>query len=460
MPRRGNRRRKARTHVVEDEKTASALVSSEENKIPHSAVFKRGKVVPEVNELILDIRQIMRPYTALELKDATIRNKSATLATYSKHLAGPMGVTHLLAINQNKSRVNLRIARTPAGPTLLFNVQKFSLCRQIKAVQRRPFSSKAAMDHPPIVVTNNFGDKDIAPHVKLMRITFQKMFPAVNVATVRLSDVRRVVLFNLIQQPVTVHTHTSTDADAGTYDTGENNDKNNNEANITSNAMEDVVEVRHYAIKATPVGVDRKVRRVVRTKIPNLGKLNDIAEYIVGSGNGMSTAGDVSESEAEDETTHVVLSEKYTGRGNNKSQKSALKLVEIGPRLRMKLVKVERGLGGGDVMYHAFIKKTAAEVKAQKKKVEEAAALKKRRREEQESNVAAKLAAKEEKKVAKKARKEEREKEAMDALRKGGISAAQSDDAEEEEANDSGSTGSENSSDSGGGAEDVDDNWG
>lgn len=397
--------------------------------------------MPEVNELITDIRQIMRPYTALELKDATIRNKSATLATYSKHLAGPMGVTHLLAINQNKSRVNLRIARTPAGPTLLFNVQKFSLCRQIKAVQRRPFSSKAAMEHPPIVVTNNFGEKDVAPHIKLMRITFQKMFPAVNVATVRLADVRRVVLFNLIQQPA----HSTTTAND--IDNNNSGDSSNN-----SNSTEDVVEVRHYAIKATPVGVDRKVRRVVRTKIPNLGKLNDIADYIVGGGNAVS-AGDVSESEAEDETTHVVLSEKYTGRGNNRSQKSALKLVEIGPRLRMKLVKVERGIGGGDVMYHAFIKKTVSEVKAQKKKVEEAATLKKRRREEQESNVAAKLAAKEEKKTAKKAKREEREKEAMDALRKGGIS-GQNDDVEV--ANDSGSTGSE----SDGEVHDVDDNWG
>ena len=398
MPRRGNKRKKTRTHVNQEEvtnmQTALASKTSVDAKIPHSAVFQRGKIIPEVSELMHDIREIMRPYTALNLKDIRVKKKSASLAEYSKQLTGPLGVTHLLAINQNSSRVHLRIARTPAGPTLMFNVKRFSLSRQVKAVQRRPFMcGPKAMMHPPIVVTKNFGDNDAPPHVKLMRITFQKMFPAVNVAAVKLSDVRRVVLFNLIKEK----------------------DKDGN--------LGEVVEVRHYAIKATPVGVDRKVRKVVRRgNLPDLSKLDDISQYIAGNFAGRTvsnTPGDVSESEAEDEATHVVLSQKYTGKGNDKSQKSALKLVELGPRMRLKLMKVDKGLGpDSEVMYHAYIKKSASEINAQKKKLNETALLKKRRREEQEANVAAKKAALEKKKAAKKERREEREHEAMESLKR------------------------------------------
>lgn len=435
MPRKGNKRKKTRTHVNQEEitKTETALASktSADAKIPHSAVFQRGKIIPEVSELMHDIREIMRPYTALNLKDIRVKKKSASLAEYSRQLTGPLGVTHLLAINQNASRVHLRIGRTPAGPNLMFNVQRFSLSRQVKSVQRRPFScGTKAMMHPPIVVTNNFGDNDSAPHVKLMRITFQKMFPAVNVAAVKLSDVRRVVLFDLVKQK----------------------DKEGNE--------EEVVDVRHYAIKATPVGVDRKVRKVVRRgKLPDLSNLKDISEYIAGSAAGrafLGTSGDISESEAEDEATHVVLSQKYTGKGNNKSQKSALKLIELGPRMRLKLMKVENGLGSdSEVMYHAYIKKSTTEVKAQKKKIEEAASLKKRRREEQEANVAAKRTVAEDKKAAKKARREERERLAMESLKRGNLS----DEHSLEDSNRQGNEKYSKSDDAGSFSED-DDHWG
>merc|ERR1712154_750409 len=90
--------------------------------------------------------------------------------------------------------------------------------------------------HPPIVVTNNFGDKTAAPHVKLMRITFQNMFPAINVATIKLSECRRVVLFNFIRRD---------NVKDSTNDSGREEE-------------DEEVEVRHYAIRATPVGVNRK----------------------------------------------------------------------------------------------------------------------------------------------------------------------------------------------------------
>mmetsp|Transcript_6292 Transcript_6292/g.6801 ORF Transcript_6292/g.6801 Transcript_6292/m.6801 type:complete len:424 (-) Transcript_6292:1007-2278(-) len=404
MPRKGRKRKKTRTHVVENETVASALTGKSDEKIPRSLVVRRGKVESEVVELVSDLRKLMSPHTALNFQEDTKNSKlNKSLAHYAKELTSSLGITHILSISQNESKLALRMARTPVGPTLTFKIQQFSLCRHVRHVQRRPFDIDSAGNkittNPPIVVTNNFGDTTAEPHVKLMRITFQNMFPAINVATVKLRECRRVVLFNFIRRE-----NEGTDAD----DRAEEDEE---------------VEVRHYAIRAAPVGINRKVRRIIQAKIPNLSKLEDISDYITGkTSSGMQAApvtgsGAMSDSEAEDETSHIVLPQKYAGKGNMKSQKSALKLVELGPRLRLKLTKVERGLASGDVMYHSYVQKDPNEVKAQREKTAKEAALKKRRREEQEGNVRRKKATLEEKRENKKRRREERERAAMQELR-------------------------------------------
>ncbi len=363
--------------------------------------MRRGKVEQEVISLVQNLRDVMMPYTALNFKEDTKSSKlNKSLAHYSKELTGTLGLTHIMSLSQNNDKLAMRLARTPAGPTLTFKIQQFSLSKSIRKVQRRPFDmhSSNIAAHPPIVVTNNFGDASAAPHVKLMRITFQNMFPALNVATVKLRECRRVVLFNFMRR-----------------EEGEATNHNG------QSVEDEEVELRHYAIRANPVGIDKKVRRVIQAKIPNLSKLEDISDYITGTtasgAPAAAASGAMSDSEAEDETSHVVLPQKYAGKGNIKSHKSALKLVELGPRIRMKLTKVERGLASGDVMYHAYVKKDAAEARAQKEKIEQQATLKKRRREEQEENVRRKKAAKQEKLDKKKKRREERERSAMRELR-------------------------------------------
>ena len=154
------------------------------------------------------------------------------------------------------------------------------------------------------------------------------------------------------------------------------------------------IEVRHYAIKATPVGVNRKVRRLIQAKLPNLNKVQDIADYIEGTARASTNVDAASDSEPEDSTAVVELAQNYVGKGNKSQGKSALKLVEIGPRLCLELVKVEQGLGDGNVMYHAFVHKTPEEAKAIQEKAERTARLKLERRQEQERNVERKRKAK------------------------------------------------------------------
>lgn len=175
-------------------------------------------------------------------------------------VAGQLGITHLTVISQTQNNVIMRLGRFPDGPTLHFRINQYSLSRQIRATQRRPYDSPAACKSvstplcilltrelgaheaylfrtvmtPPLVVLNNF-TQATASHTKLMRVTFQHMFPTINIKTVRLSECRRVVLFHL--------------NDEGT------------------------VEMRHYAVRANPVGVSKSVKRIIEAKIPDLGSL-------------------------------------------------------------------------------------------------------------------------------------------------------------------------------------------
>eukprot|EP00566_Odontella_aurita_P037803 CAMPEP_0113551690 /NCGR_PEP_ID=MMETSP0015_2-20120614/14661_1 /TAXON_ID=2838 /ORGANISM="Odontella" /LENGTH=375 /DNA_ID=CAMNT_0000452603 /DNA_START=119 /DNA_END=1243 /DNA_ORIENTATION=- /assembly_acc=CAM_ASM_000160 len=375
MPKRGRSRKKTRTHIVETENASNTLKSREELKVPKSLVIRRGKVEEEVTDLQRDVRKMMMPYTAIHFREDP-RNRKATLALYAKEMGSALGITHILALSQNGPNLNLRLGRTPAGPTLTFKVKSFSLTKQVRSIQRRPYDSKSSFLHPPVVVTNNFGDATAPPHVKLMRITFQNMFPAVNVAAVKLTDCRRVVLFNFIRRKV----DGGDEKEGGTGGDGTGGGNRNGEE-------DEEVELRHYAIRATPVGVNRKVRRIINAKIPDLSKLDDVADYITGrtasgapaaSASGYASGG-ASDSEPEDETSHVTLSQRYAGRGNAASQRSALKLVELGPRLRLKLFKVQRGLDAGDVMYHAYMTKTTKEVKEQRDRIKRADDEKRRR---------------------------------------------------------------------------------
>ena len=59
-------------------------------------------------------------------------------------VAGHLGVTHLMVVSQTQHNVILRLARIPEGPTLHFRVNQYSLSRQVRASQRRPYDSLAA----------------------------------------------------------------------------------------------------------------------------------------------------------------------------------------------------------------------------------------------------------------------------------------------------------------------------
>lgn len=292
-------------------------------------------------------------------------------------MAGPLGVSHLLLFSRSTSgNTNLRLALTPRGPTLHFRVEKYSLCKDIRKAMKHPKGGGKEYLTAPLLVMNNFnsppqanGSNPVVPkHLEsLVTTIFQSLFPAISPQSTSLSSIRRVLLLNR-------------ELPKGSSSTGEVEDGSY------------IINLRHYAITTQRTGLSRGIRRLNaaekmskerkgRHGLPNLGKLEDVADYFldpVNAGGGFTSG---SESEVETDAEIEVLesnARKVTGRkqteamrvGDSKSsrqegsavEKRAVKLVELGPRLRLRMIKVEEGVCGGKVMWHEFLSKSKEDV--------------------------------------------------------------------------------------------------
>lgn len=330
------RRKKHRTHVE-----VQAKPGETKNDVPRSFVMKRGKLSDLVSDLTDDVRRVMEPHTAVNLKES----KTNKLKDFVQ-VSGPLGISHFLILSATDKSRYVKICRAPRGPTLSFRVHKYTLAREVAAAQRNPRSPPNAFRSPPLVVLNNFGD---APHQKLATITFQNLFPPINVKKVKLSTCQRAVLVDY--------------------------DKDTNR-----------FQFRHYAISAAPTGSNRALRKLLTTRnAPDLGNLTDVSEFFDKAA--LGAASDASDSEGEDAVAaRVDLTQDYN-RVAKADTRSRVILQEIGPRMELELVKVEEGMCEGRVLYHAYVNKTEEEVVALERKKVDAEALRKKRKEEQEANV-------------------------------------------------------------------------
>lgn len=138
-----------------------------------------------------------------------------------------------------------------------------------------------------------------------------------------------------------------------------------------------LVEFRHYLITSHPVGISKSVKRILQKKLPDLSQLKDISQYVLRYLISQWQVLDIqqltkwgrnakaSESDMEDgEDTHVEVERqikkkkkvkmRYVTQTSVKTQQSAVRLLELGPRLTLSLVKVQEGFCDGQVLYHQY----------------------------------------------------------------------------------------------------------
>ncbi|CAI8048865.1 Suppressor of SWI4 1 homolog [Geodia barretti] len=322
------RRTKKRSHVVQE--------GQEEKPTPNTFVMERGRVGRTLGQLVRDLRRVMEPHTASKLK---VRQRNVLMDFVN--VAGPLGVSHFLILSRSQTHVNLRICRLPRGPTVTFHITGFSLTRDVISSVRKTATSLTQYMTAPLLILNNFSSEDKSS--KLMAAMLQSMLPSLNVQTVKLANINRCVLFNY-------------------------------------NTDDKMIELRHYSIRAVARGISRAVKRLGKASVPNLSRYQDISEYMLG--------GNVSESEGEEVAgQEVTLPQNLRGRGNLKSTQSSVRLIELGPRLTLQLVKVEAGMCKGEVLHHEFIQKTKREARDVRRRVEDREKLRSQRRRQQEENV-------------------------------------------------------------------------
>ena len=292
-------------------------------------------------------------------------------------MAGPLGVTHLLLLSRSPAgNTNLRLALTPRGPTLHFRIERYSLCKDVRKAIKHAKGGGKEYQTAPLLVMSNFtsaptaeGQSPAVPkHLESLTTTiFQSLFPAISPQTTPLSSIRRVLLLNR-EIP------------------------RSSQAGSTSEGLY-TINLRHYAITTKRMGLSKGIRRInaaekiLRTgkdkrALPNLGRLEDVADYLLdpsGAGGGF-TSGSESEAETDAEVevletpARKVLNQKRlealrrSNDGNLSTDRStvekrAVKLVELGPRMKLRMTKVEEGVCGGKVMWHEFLSKSKEEVK-------------------------------------------------------------------------------------------------
>ena len=374
------RRTKKRTHVgVRNDPANGVTANSSAAREPKSMVIRigAGEVGPSVTQLVKDVRAMMEPGTASRLKE----QRSNRLRDYTA-MAGPLGVSHLLLFSRSSSgNTNLRLALTPRGPTLSFRVEKYSLSKDVKKAQKHAQGGGKQYLNPPLLVMNNFlsppsteGAQPTVPkHLESLATTvFQSLFPPISPQSTPLSSINRVLLLNREDH----NSSSITSTEAGKY----------------------VLNLRHYAIITKRTGLSRGIRRLnaaervlkQRSKrkrgIPDLGRLEDVADYLLDpSAAAVVSGGFTSGSESEVETdaevevlgnARKVLNKKQMAAmrktnddGTSKTfgqlgvEKRAVKIVELGPRMKLRMTKVEEGVCGGKVMWHEFLEKSPEELK-------------------------------------------------------------------------------------------------
>jgi ribosome biogenesis protein SSF1/2 len=155
------RRTKKRTHVgANNGPSGKAIPASKAANSPKSMVIRigAGEVGPSVSQLVKDVRHMMEPGTAARLKE----RRGNRLRDYVT-MAGPLGVSHLMLFSRSETgNTNMRLAITPRGPTLHFQVEKYSLCKDVRKALKRPKGGGKEYLTAPLVRLPSAADRILA----------------------------------------------------------------------------------------------------------------------------------------------------------------------------------------------------------------------------------------------------------------------------------------------------------
>ena len=291
------------------------------------------------------MRLVMYPYTLINLKESKKNNIKDFLS-----LVDIYGLSHMLMFTNTEKNSYLHFAKMPKGPTVTFAIKKYLLASDLFTnTEKDKIPLVKNYGNIPLLIMSGFNNSKIpeeysAP-IKIVSMLFQSFFPPVNLGEVQIKKFKRVVLINLKL------------------------DKENDKPEI---------EFRHYNIELQKYSTKKTISNLINNlgKVKDLSNFNNISDYI------LKHTGYSSCSDNEEEAKCEIIDEK-----NNKNEKTTIKLKEIGPRINLRIFKIQEGFFKGNVVYHSLIKKSRKEIYEilTEKKIKEKE--KKERQKIQEENV-------------------------------------------------------------------------
>ncbi len=342
----------------------------------------------------------MYPYTAVNLQESkvnTIRDYLSIVDVY--------GLSHMIMLTNTEKNSYMRFAKMPRGPTLTFKVDDYVLAADIfenitnnlndeisekKKMRISPKPLTKSFNHVPLVIMNGFNSPQISQEytepIKIAAMMFQSFFPPINLNDIQLKKCKRVVLFNL---------------------------KFNDEGIP-------IVEFRHYDIDIEKHSIKKTISNILNNKKMDLSRFTNISDYILkqsgytsGSDNEDPDLGiveaindevmredldnDNSEEDPDntkDNNTKDKSSKKKkininapVDNSKTEEEKVRIKLHEIGPRLNLKIHRIEEGFLKGNVLFHSDLNKSKKDVKEMMETLKEKKKIKRERKAEQQKNV-------------------------------------------------------------------------
>lgn len=259
--------------------------------------------------LMRDLRCVLEPFTA---KNLQVKKRNSIKDFVS--IASIFNVQSMLILTRTERSAYLRFCKLPRGPTLTYKILDFTLRKDVVASQRKPCSNPDLYLKAPLVIMKSFNEKVEGDEEhefdqnELQTVMWQNLFPSIDVRHLKLLKMKRCVLLRL------------------------NTDTGN-------------IEFRHYAVRVRPVGVSKQIRRLVTRKtVPDLGRFDSIDDML--DDGGMSSGASDGEEDQLDSSRHVD-----TSNEDFSTSKSAIRLVELGPRMTIKLHKIHDGLLEGIKLY-------------------------------------------------------------------------------------------------------------
>ncbi|EAN32724.2 Brix domain protein [Theileria parva strain Muguga] len=320
---------------------------------PRILVIRRGSVNHEIKQLAQNLRLILSPNCAVRLKEGS-RQRLRDFTSVTDVL----GLTHLIVLSQGSESSYLKIANLPSGPTFTFQINKVSLISDISKHYTNPQSFDSS-NYSPLLVLNGFSkssfkgsdedetkDESSRFDKAMTRVTetLNKMIAPVDLSTTKIQNCKRVVLF-----------HKQKDG---------------------------TIVLRHYSINLVDCNTQAQVkdlltRKTMKNLISETSDFEDITNMLSSDSTLSKNSNFDSDTDEIVEldnilSQNIIAKNKYgvdlePSETSDTRNKIGIRLVEIGPRVQLTLIKLENDVFTGPVKYHKFVKKTPEELEENKK---------------------------------------------------------------------------------------------